>query len=121
MDKSADFINTLCHSFSYLTVVSCVGSSPTRGTCETSQFLLAGVSGGLSLFRLSYLLAILIGTELGEKLKEKSVCLPYEATLLRLIIYKTVLTNSKEKCFPRINIIHDSGRDKINLVLQILL
>ena len=29
----------------HLTAVSCVGSSPTRGKCETGQVLLAGVSG----------------------------------------------------------------------------
>ena len=32
----------------HLTVVSCVGSSPALATCETSQVLLAGVSGGFS-------------------------------------------------------------------------
>ena len=35
-------------SFDHLTAVSGVGSSPTRGTCETSQVLLLGVSGGFS-------------------------------------------------------------------------
>ena len=34
--------------FDHLTAVSVVGSSPTRGTCETSQVLLAGVPGGFS-------------------------------------------------------------------------
>ena len=33
-------------SFNHLTAVSNVGSSPTLATCETSQVLLAGVSGG---------------------------------------------------------------------------
>ena len=36
------------YPFNHLTVVSGVGSSPTRGTCEKSQILLAGVSGGFS-------------------------------------------------------------------------
>ena len=31
------------------TVMSSRGSSPTRGTCEASQDLIAGVTGGLSL------------------------------------------------------------------------
>ena len=35
-------------SFDHLTPVSNVGSRPTRGTCQTSQVLLAGVSGGFS-------------------------------------------------------------------------
>ena len=34
----------ICH----ITAVSVVGSSPTCGTCETSQDQLAGVSGGFS-------------------------------------------------------------------------
>ena len=34
--------------FDHLTAVSGVGSSPTRGTCETSQVLLGGVPGGFS-------------------------------------------------------------------------
>ena len=34
--------------FDYLTAVSGVGSSPTWGTCETSQVLLVAVSGGFS-------------------------------------------------------------------------
>ena len=34
--------------FDHLTAVSGVGSSPTLATCETSQVLLAGVSGGFS-------------------------------------------------------------------------
>ena len=33
-------------SFDHLTTVSGVGSSPALATCETSQVLLAGVSGG---------------------------------------------------------------------------
>ena len=33
-------------SFDHLTAVSGVGSSPALATCETSQVLLAGVSGG---------------------------------------------------------------------------
>ena len=32
----------------YLTAVSGVGSSPALATCETSQVLVAGVSGGFS-------------------------------------------------------------------------
>ena len=32
----------------HLTAASGVGSIPTRGTCETSQVLLVGVSGGFS-------------------------------------------------------------------------
>ena len=35
-------------SFHHLTAVSGVGLSPTQGTCETSQVLLAGVPGGFS-------------------------------------------------------------------------
>ena len=35
-------------SFDHLTAVSGVGSSPALATCETSQVLLAGVSGGFS-------------------------------------------------------------------------
>ena len=42
MVKSADFV------FDHLTAVSGVGSSPTRGTCETSQVLLVGVTCGFS-------------------------------------------------------------------------
>ena len=38
----------LNHSLDHLTIVSGVGSSPSRATCETSQVLLAGVSGGFS-------------------------------------------------------------------------
>ena len=34
--------------FDHLTAVSGVGSSPTPGTCETSQVLLGGVPGGFS-------------------------------------------------------------------------
>ena len=33
-------------SFDHLTAVSAVGLSPALATCETSQVLLAGVSGG---------------------------------------------------------------------------
>ena len=33
-------------SFDHLTAVSVVGSSPALATCDTSQVLLAGVSGG---------------------------------------------------------------------------
>ena len=35
-------------SFDHLTAVSGVGSSPALATCETSQVLLAGVSGGFA-------------------------------------------------------------------------
>ena len=34
--------------FDHLTAVSGVGSSPTHGTCETSQALIVGVPGGFS-------------------------------------------------------------------------
>ena len=47
-------------SFDHLTAVSGVGSSPALATCETSQVLLAGVSGdfpGVLPFRPTYLLA----------------------------------------------------------------
>ena len=44
MVKSADFV-TRTKPFDLLTAVSGVGSSHTRGTCETSQVLLAGVAG----------------------------------------------------------------------------
>ena len=46
MVKSADI--SLSHLFDHLTAVSGVGSSPALATCETSQVLLAGVSGGFS-------------------------------------------------------------------------
>ena len=42
--KVAEFKRSL--SFDYLTTVTGVGSSPALATCETSQVLLAGVSGG---------------------------------------------------------------------------
>ena len=35
-------------TFDHYTAVSGVAPSPTRGTCEASQVLLAGVSGGFS-------------------------------------------------------------------------
>ena len=44
MGKVADFQRS--YSFHHLTAVSGVGSSPALATCETSQVLLAGVSGG---------------------------------------------------------------------------
>ena len=44
MGKVAVFQRSL--SFDHLTAVSGVGSSPALATCETSQVLLAGVSGG---------------------------------------------------------------------------
>ena len=50
----------LSQSFDHLTAVSGVGSSPALATCETSQVLLAGVSGGFPgvfLFRPTYPLA----------------------------------------------------------------
>ena len=48
--KIADFINMLIIiQSSHSCVVSSVGSSPTRGTCEISQVLLAGVQGVFSL------------------------------------------------------------------------
>ena len=44
-------------SFNHLTIVSGVGSSPALATCETSQVLIAVVSGGFPgvlLFRPTY-------------------------------------------------------------------
>ena len=38
----------LLKSLDHLTAVTGVGSSPALATCETSQVLLAGVSGGFS-------------------------------------------------------------------------
>ena len=48
-----DFLDTILQSavslsLNHLTAVSGVGSSPALATCETSQVLLAGVSGGFS-------------------------------------------------------------------------
>ena len=40
------YFSALLKSFDHLTTVSGVGSSPALATCETSQVLLAGVSGG---------------------------------------------------------------------------
>ena len=40
--------STVSQSLDHLTAVSGVGSSPALATCETSQFLLAGVPGGFS-------------------------------------------------------------------------
>ena len=40
--------NAVSQSLDHLTAVSGVGSSPVLATCETSQVLLAGVSGGFS-------------------------------------------------------------------------
>ena len=43
------FLNhSIISSLYHLTAVSGVGSSPALATCETSQVLLAGVSGGFS-------------------------------------------------------------------------
>ena len=44
MGKIADFQRSL--SFDHLTALTGVGSSSALATCETSQVLLAGVSGG---------------------------------------------------------------------------
>ena len=44
MDKVTKFQRS--ESFNHFTTVSGVGSSPALATCETSQVLLAGVSGG---------------------------------------------------------------------------
>ena len=44
MGKVAEFQRS--KSFDHLTAVTGVGSSPALATCETSHFLLAGVSGG---------------------------------------------------------------------------
>ena len=41
----AEWVRSL-YSFDHLTAVSGVGSSPALATCETSQVLLVGVSGG---------------------------------------------------------------------------
>ena len=54
-------------SFDHLTAVSGVGSSPALATCETSQDLLAGVSGGFPgvlPFRPTYRLARLEMSEI---------------------------------------------------------
>ena len=56
--KVAEFQRSL--SFDHLTAVSGVGLSPALATCETSQLLLAGVSGGFPRvlpFRPTYRLA----------------------------------------------------------------
>ena len=56
----AERLRALCllKSLDHLTAVSGVGSSPALATCETSQVLLAGVSGGFfsgfSRFRPTY-------------------------------------------------------------------
>ena len=55
------------NSHHYTTAVSGVGSSPTLATCETSQVLLAGVSGGFPgvlLFHPTYRLARLDMSEI---------------------------------------------------------
>ena len=75
MGKVAVFQRSL--SFDHLTAVSGVGSSPALATCETSQVLLAGVSGGFPevlLFRPTYQLARLYESnnlERGIKLNQK--------------------------------------------------
>ena len=43
-----DWSRALLNHFNHLTALSDMGSSPTWGTCETSQVLLVGVSGGFS-------------------------------------------------------------------------
>ena len=61
----AEFQRSL--SFNHLTAVTGVGSSPALATCETSQVLLAGVSGGFPgvlLFRPTYRLARLDMSEI---------------------------------------------------------
>ena len=58
MGKVAEFQRSL--SFDHFTAVTGVGSSPALAICETSQVLLAGVSGGFPLvlpFRPTYRLA----------------------------------------------------------------
>ena len=61
----AEWVRSLYFSartFDHLTAVSGVGSSPALATCETSQVLLAAVSGGFPrvlLFRPTYPLACL--------------------------------------------------------------
>ena len=53
MDPVVEWLRALIfHYCNHLTAVSGVGSNPTQGTCETSQFLLAGVSGDFSVFSL---------------------------------------------------------------------
>ena len=65
MGKVAEFQRSL--SFDHLTAVTGVGSSPALATCETSQVLLAGVSGGFPgvlPFRPTYRLARLDMSEI---------------------------------------------------------
>ena len=44
----AERLRALFLNLDHLTTVTGVGSSPALATCETSQVLLAGVSGGFS-------------------------------------------------------------------------
>ena len=63
--KVAEFQRS--YSFDHLTPVTSVGSSPALATCETSQVLLAVVSGGFPgviLFRPTYRLACLDMSEI---------------------------------------------------------
>ena len=65
MGKVAEFQRS--QSFDHLTAVTGVGSSPALATCETSQVLLAGVSGGFPgvlSFRPTYRLARLDMSEI---------------------------------------------------------
>ena len=64
--RSLNF-SSLIKSFDHRTAVTGVGSSPARATCETSQVLLAGVSGGFPgvlPFRTTYRLARLDMSEI---------------------------------------------------------
>ena len=68
MGKVAEFQGS--YSFDHLTSVTGVGSSPELATCETSQVLLAGVSGGFPgvlLFCPTYRLARLDMSEITLK------------------------------------------------------
>ena len=54
-------VKSVVSSLDHLTAVSGVGSSPSLATCETSQVLLAGGSGGFFLGVLPFSPHLLIG------------------------------------------------------------